>query len=58
MKSKFTIYCSKWIIEILEKGSHLTIKTPERRLWIYFTAFSTVSIIDFEQVNVSGIASC
>ena len=35
--------------------SKLTIKTPERHqwLWTYFTAFSSVSIVDFEQVNVS-----
>ena len=36
--------CSKW-----------TIKTPERRhyFWAYFIPFSGVSIVEFEQVNVS-----
>ena len=43
-----------------EKCSNLTIKTPERRQWrqchmTYFTLFSSVSIIDFEQVNVSWV---
>ena len=34
--------------------SKLTIKTTERRHWprIYFTSFSIVSIVDFEQLNV------
>ena len=37
--------------------SNLPIKTPERRhwLWTYFTPFSRVSIVDFEQVNVSKV---
>ena len=33
--------------------SKLTIKTPERRT--NFTTFSSVSSIDFEQVNVSWV---
>ena len=42
-----------------ETCSKLVLKTPERRNWcrysvfIAFTPFSTVSIVDFEQVNVS-----
>ena len=35
----------------------LTIKTPERRHRQYFTPFSSVSIADFEQVNVSWLRS-
>ena len=45
--------------------SKLTIKTPELRQWRHsgvfivnfkhFTPFSSVSIVDFEQVNVSWI---
>ena len=38
--------------------SKLTIKTPGRRqLWKYFTPFSSVSTVDFEQVNVSWVIS-
>ena len=35
--------------------SRLTIKTPEQRQWrqAYFTHFSSVSIVAFEQVNIS-----
>ena len=37
--------------------SKLTIKRPERRQWnrTYFTLFSIVSTIDFEQANVSCV---
>ena len=31
--------------------SKLTVKTPERRRWKYLTPFSSVSIVDFEQVT-------
>ena len=31
----------------------LTIKTPERRHWTYFTPCSSVSIVNFEQVNAN-----
>ena len=35
----------------------LTIKTPERRqLWTYFSPFSNVSIVDFEQINISWVS--
>ena len=33
--------------------SKLSIKTPEQELWTYFTPFFIISIVDFEQVNVS-----
>ena len=38
--------------------SKLTIKTPERHHWCrsYFTPFSRVSIVDFEQVNTSWVS--
>ena len=48
-----------------ETCSKLTMKRSERRLtylipfdvlkyfWTYFTPFSTVSVVDFEQVNIS-----
>ena len=38
--------------------SKSTVETPERRQWrqwIYFTPFSSVSIVEFEQVNVSWV---
>ena len=34
-----------------EISSKLTIKTPERCQWTYFTPCSNVSIVNFEQVN-------
>ena len=42
-------------IKRYEISSKLTIKTPERRQWrhISTTTFSSVSIIDFKQGNVS-----
>ena len=55
------IYLSKVNNRTTWKGreiySNLPIKTPERRhsLWTYFTPFSRVSIVDFEQVNVSKV---
>ena len=33
--------------------TNLTIKTTEQCHWTYFTPFSTVSVVDFEQVNVN-----
>ena len=36
-----------------EIRSKLTIKTPERCHWHYFTLCSSVSIVNFEQVNAS-----
>ena len=45
--------CSKLTIETLEQSeicSKLTIKTSERRQ-TYFTPCSSVSIVDFKQVN-------
>ena len=50
------ITCSKLTIETLDQGVKyfkLTIKTPERRQtsWTYFTSCSSVSIVNFEQVN-------
>ena len=52
--------------KMCEIRSKLTIKTPEQsplrhsgifvfNLWIYFTPFSSVSIVSFEKVNVSDI---
>ena len=37
--------------------SKLTIKIPERRQWPYFTLCSSVSIVNFEQVNAGCVAS-
>ena len=55
--SQLTFTCSKSTTEKTRKRceicSKLTIKTPERRQC--FTPFSTVSIVDFEQVNVSWL---
>ena len=62
-RTQQTHTCSKSTVE-REKGVKffLIVKTPERRKWrrsrvfivnlTYFTPFSTVSIIDFERVNV------
>ena len=69
--------CSKLTIETLEQGceicSKLTIKTPKRRHWRRFGAFtvnfehishlcSSVSIVNFEHVNagwkISGFFQC
>ena len=63
---KFNNKNSKNRCEICSK---LTIETPERRLmyftpfdvlmyfWTYFTPFSAVSVVDFEQVNISWDAN-
>ena len=66
--SQLTFTCSKSAIEALSKGcklySKLTIKTPERRHWrrsgVFIVNFNhishpffSVSIVNFEQVNVS-----
>ena len=69
-KIQLTFTCSNSTIKTLEKGvkcSTLTIKTPERRQWRHsdvfivnfkhFTPFSRVSIVDFEQVNVSWVGA-
>ena len=37
---------------LVEMCLKLTLKTPERRQWTYFTSFCSVSIVYFEQVNV------
>ena len=43
-----------------EISSKLIIKAPERRHWLYcqlwtfFTPFSSVSIVEFEQINIAG----
>ena len=64
-----TLACSKSTIETLERCqicSKLAIKTPERRQWRQFGLFivtfglilhffSSVSTVDFEQVNVSWV---
>ena len=66
-QSQLTFTCSKSTIETLEKGvkyvqiNHKDIKTTSMTsfwclyCWLltYFTPFSSVSIVDFEQVNVS-----
>ena len=38
-----------------EMCSKLTLKTPERRQWTYFTPFCSGFIVYFEQVNVSWV---
>ena len=46
---------NKSTIKRCEICSALTIKAPELRhwLWTYFTPFSSVSVVNFKQVNVS-----
>ena len=48
MLSELVITSSKLTIETLEQG--VTIKTPQQRT--YFTPCSSVSLVNFEQVNV------
>ena len=56
---KLTFTCSKSTTEILKLWNMFKAnkKTPERRQWRYFSTyfipFSSVSIVSFEQVNVS-----
>ena len=60
LNTKLTFTCSNSTIETLGKGkyetleicSKLTMKSPERKNTIE-TPFTCVSIVDFEQVNVS-----
>ena len=47
IRSKRTFTCSKSTIEPIQKG--------EIWLWICFTPFCSGSIVDFEQVSVSGV---
>ena len=49
----YNIY-SKSTIETLENGWKICIYS---QLWTYFTHFSSVSFVDFEQVNVSEVRS-
>ena len=46
--------------ERCEVSSKLTIKTPEQSqwrgiVWTYFTHFSSISIVEFEQVNINWV---
>ena len=63
-QSRLTFSCSKATIETPELCSKLTRKTPERRQWrrsgVFIVTFqhishlfSSASIVDIEQVNVS-----
>ena len=60
LNTKLTFTCSNSAIETLGKGkyetleicSKLTMKSPDRKITIE-TPFTCVSIVDFEQVNVS-----
>ena len=47
--------CSKWTIETLEKGKEYVQSYNYCQLWTYFTYFSSSSVLDFEQVNVSWV---
>ena len=54
VSTQLTFSCSKSTIKTLEKVVKYVqnSKTPIQ-LWAYFTPFSSVSIVDFEQVSAS-----
>ena len=56
MLSQLTFICSKSTIKTLEKGvKEVNDENTRTTSMIYFTPFSIVFVVDFEQLNVSWV---
>ena len=55
-KTQLILTCSKLTIETMEKGVKY-VQSLNKNTREYFTPFSSVFIVDFEQVNVSWVTN-